>query len=231
MSDFEENDDQLGGAKEKTRSKSKSGSKSAKSGSKTAKSGSKTAKSGSKTAKKTTSGSKTLKKKSSSKKLLSDEQDSVPGKRYFKLINPKTGESFGRYTGATPKQAASKGYTKILEKLQKDGAKIPKETLLYLRESTRNSNRKIYGYTASRTKLSEPQELNITDKLTGNPKKIVYNYRNKVRKVAVPEHLGGAAKSKSKSGSKTTKKPADSKSSKSKSSKSSKSKSNSKSKK
>lgn len=116
--------------------------------------------------------------------------------RYFKLMN-KDGTTYGRYVGDTPKQAASKGYTKFLQKLKVDKKKIPGETIIYLRESTRGSNRKVYGYSASRVKLDEPQELNILDKVTGETKKIVYNYRNRIKKVAVPEQLGGLAKKKS----------------------------------
>ncbi len=87
-----------------------------------------------------------------------------------------------------------------------------------MRESTRGSSKKIYGYEASRLKLKEPQKLVIKDKDSGKKKVIVYYYRNKIKKVKVPEHLleltkGGknTAKNakkpkKSVSGSKTSKK-------------------------
>ena len=112
--------------------------------------------------------------------------------RYFKLIDAKTGRSYGRYTGDTPKQAASKGFTKMLQKLKTEGKHPPKQSTIYLRESTRGSARKVYGYEASRQKLPEPQQLVIKDKETGDEKTIVYHFRNKIKKVAVPEQIGGA---------------------------------------
>lgn len=113
------------------------------------------------------------------------------GERFFKLIDPKTGKSHGRYTGETPKQAASKGYTKLVQKLKAKKKPIPKQTTIYLRESTRNGNKKIYGYQASRIKLDEPQLLEIKDKITGKMKPITYHYRNKIKKVPVPDQIGG----------------------------------------
>jgi len=131
--------------------------------------------------------------------------------RYFKFINLKTNESYGRYTGDTPKQAASKGYTKLLKKLKDEGKVAPNKTIIYVRESTRGSGRKIYGYEAYRQELPKPQELFIQDKLTGEEKKIVYNYRNKIKKVPVPDNIGiknGKKKTTSKkSTSKGQKKP------------------------
>ena len=185
---------QKGGAKKVVRgktatSKSTKSTKTAKSV-KSAKSGSKSAKSGSKSAKVAPK---------AAKKEASD--------RYFKLINPKTGKSYGRYTGDTPKQAASKGFTKMLQKLKNDGKSTPKQsTTIYLRESTRGSARKVYGYEASRLKLPSPQELVITDKETGEEKTIVYHFRNKIKKVPVPEMIGGAKTARSaKKGSKGSK--------------------------
>ena len=112
-------------------------------------------------------------------------------KRFFKIIDAKTGASCGRYTGETPKQAASKGFTKLHQKMKEEGKAPPKQTIIYLRESTRNSARKIYGYEAFRQKLKEPQKLTITDKNTGEEKEIVYRFRNKIKKVAVPDQIGG----------------------------------------
>lgn len=166
----------------------------------------------SKTAKKSKSGS-----KSGSK---SAKRSQKGGDRYFKLIDAKTMKSFGRYIGDNPKQAASKGFTKLVKKLKEAGKKVEGKMTIYVRESTRGSNRKVYGYTASRKKLSTPQELNITDKVTGDEKTITYNYRNDIKKCAVPEAVGGAYKKKAaakaakksgkkaakKSGSKTAKK-------------------------
>lgn len=145
------------------------------------------------------SGSKSAKKsKQDDKKMKGKKGDKKAKSRFFKLIDAKTGRSFGRYAGATPKQAASKGYTKILQKLKTEGKAIPKQaTLIYLRESTQGSAHKIYGYEAFRQKLATPSSLEIEDD-NGDIKTIIYNYRNKIKKVAVPEHVGGARKSKAK---------------------------------
>lgn len=125
--------------------------------------------------------------------------------RYFKLIDDKTGKSRGRYTGDTPKQAASKAFTKMLQKLKTENKKLPKESIIYLREATRNSPKKIYGYEAVRVKLEVAQHLEIEDAITGKTKVIVYQYRNKIKKVPVPDQIGGVKISKlsKKAGSKT----------------------------
>jgi len=167
------------------------------------------------------SGSKTAAKKTT-KQVVKKSTDKKPKKdkktRYFKLINEKTLKSHGRYTGDTPKQAASKGYTKMVQHYKKSGKKVPPKTTIYLRESTRGGAGRVYGYTAAREKLDEPQTLVIpNDK--GEEKKIVYEFRNKIRKEVVPEQVGGASKKskalkakkvkaekkKSKSGTKTAK--------------------------
>lgn len=174
---------------------------------------SKSSKSKSPKSKSSKSKSKSKSKSSSKSKKDSDECK----KRYFKLIDPKTGKGCGRYTGDTPKQAASKGYTKKIQKLKLQGKKAPAESKIYLRESTRGSARKVYGYSASRIKLDEPQTLKIPDN-NGDTKEIVYNYRNKIKKIPVPEQIGGVVKKSKKSNKKSKK--SGSKSEKSKKSKS-----------
>ncbi len=115
-------------------------------------------------------------------------------RRYFKIVN-EDGSSHGRYTGDTPKQAASKGYTKMIHKMKKSGEKLPKRSIIYLRESTRGSPKKIYGYEATRQKLDKPQELKIANSGTGESKTIKYKYRNKIKKVQVDmEQFGGVSK-------------------------------------
>lgn len=151
-------------------------------------------------AKKKSSGSKTDKKTKGTK--------SGP-KRYFKLVDGKSGENIGRYVGSNPKQAASKAYTKFIKKSGKAGKKGGHQTTLYLRESSRGSNKKVYAYTAVRKALDEPQTREVTDD-KGVTKTITNNFRNEIKKAAVPEELkqkGGSKKSKkSKSKSKATKK-------------------------
>jgi len=134
--------------------------------------------------------------------------------RFFKAIDNAGGPSIGRYTGGTPKQAASKAFTKMVRKMKALDGKVPKQPVkLYIKESTRRGPQKMYAYSASRNKLKVPQELIITDKMTGEEKKITYRYRNNIRKIPLPsEMIGGAKKYKAnkktdtKSGSKSSSK-------------------------
>jgi hypothetical protein len=180
----------------------------------------KSAKKSSEKMKKQSSGSKSAKKKTESK--TSNKETDKGKERYFKLIDAKTKKPYGRYTGDTPKQAASKGFTKILQKLKGEGKNPPKQSTIYLRESTRGSAKKYYGYEASRLKLEEPQQLVITNKENGETKTITYNFRNRIKKVPVPDEISGPKKNRS------TKKLTGSKGPKKESSKSAKSKSASK---
>lgn len=104
--------------------------------------------------------------------------------RYFGMVDCETGELVGRYLGQTPKQAASKCYTKMLQKNKNiDTRKI------YLEELNTGSDSKIYGYECSRTKLDKPQKLEIPDLSTGQTKIIEYKYRNVIRKIAVDDTI------------------------------------------
>ena len=126
---------------------------------------------------------------SSSSESESEESENDIGKksgqRYFKLINSKTGKAYGRYSGDTPKQAASKGFTKLVQQMRSNGENMTGATI-FLQESTRGCNGKTYAYKASRVKLPHPQELRIRDPATGAEKIITYNYRNKIVKTEIP---------------------------------------------
>lgn len=115
----------------------------------------------------------------------------VATKRYFKRLDPVDGKMYGRYTGKTPKQAASKAYTKLRKAMREQKLAIPQQTTIYVRESTRNSARKVYAYQAWIVKLKEPQELSIPDQDGKEDKEIKYRFRNKVKKVALPTQIGG----------------------------------------
>lgn len=111
--------------------------------------------------------------------------------RYFKIVGTD-GQMTGRYSGSTPKQAASKAFTKVLQQNQmitdgNDRDSCIETTKIILRESTRGSNRKMYAYTASRIKLSEPNRMEIRDVHSGKSTYIEYDYQNKVKEIPVPE--------------------------------------------
>jgi hypothetical protein len=122
---------------------------------------------------------KKIKSKSSSLSLNKPSKINVRcrGTRYFKLIDPETLVCGGRYTGSTPKQAASKGFTKLVQKYKNEGKTIPTDLTIFLQESTRGSSGKMFGYAVSREKLSRPITLNIGGAT------IHYEYRNKVYKI------------------------------------------------
>ena len=101
-------------------------------------------------------------------------------RRYFEVIN-ETGKTTGRYTGTTPKQAASKAFTKMVRNAKENNVEIT-NTDIILRESTRGSNRKNYGYVATREKLDNPVTLQITDANTEEPKNIIYHYKNNIKR-------------------------------------------------
>ncbi len=71
------------------------------------------------------SGSKTTKKSMKAGKKANSKTTKAASKsakkekgRFFKMVDEKTKSSSGRYVGDTPKQAASKGYTKYLQRLK-----------------------------------------------------------------------------------------------------------------
>ena len=196
-SESDSQSEQDGGAR-KTKTAGKKSAPAKKSGSK--RTGSKTSTKTSKGGRKGAQGKKTAGKKTRSTRGSTRREEGRD--RYFKLIDPDTQETFGRYTGDTPKQAASKGYTKLLQKYKEDKKTPPKTSIIFLRESTRGSNKKIYGYSAMRQKLDEPQNLVITDNDTGKEKTITYHYRNKIKKVPVPEKMTGGARGRAGSKSK-----------------------------
>lgn len=106
-------------------------------------------------------------------------------KRYFKYIDTD-GTAIGRYTGATPKQAACKAFTKLVQRNKLSGIDMATTTIISLKESTRKSARRTFTYSATRRRLDNPQSVEIVDKLTGQTKHITYEYRNDIRKVTTP---------------------------------------------
>lgn len=107
--------------------------------------------------------------------------------RYFKLVNPETNKTYGRYSGDTPKHAVSKAFTFMLHKLKENGGDIPTKTTISLRESTVGSDRKTFTYECSRVELPEPCQLEFVDKETGERKTITYYYRNRVKRIGASD--------------------------------------------
>jgi hypothetical protein len=116
--------------------------------------------------------------------MTESSEEKVPnGERYFKLVKSKIGDQEGRFTGRTPKQAASKAFTKLLMKAKENSTMPDQSTKIFIKESTRGSKQKIYGFEAKRVELDQPQELTIMDKSTGQFKTISYKYRNEINRL------------------------------------------------
>jgi len=89
--------------------------------------------------------------------------------RYFKMIDPKTGVAYGRYSAKNPQEAASKIFFVMGCK-----DKLIINTTICIRETTRMSNKKEYHYKAQCKKLDN----SICIKDMGN-----ITYRNIIRKI------------------------------------------------
>lgn len=96
--------------------------------------------------------------------------------RYFKASDPKMskGESFGRFTGKTPKQAASKAFTSLVKERAEKGMPTKGKIHFSVTETTRGGKGKVGHYVGERVKLNPPTEVKIGDKV------IRYEYQNRV---------------------------------------------------
>lgn len=97
--------------------------------------------------------------------------------RYFKCIY--NGSEFGRYSGRTPKQAASKAFTAIIKNNGGSNNCINNNYSFLLRECTRGFKSKEKEYEGKRIKLDNPICIKI--KSENNDKNIKYQYLNKVK--------------------------------------------------
>jgi hypothetical protein len=100
------------------------------------------------------------------------------GTRYFNAFS-ETGDIIGKCGGQTPMQAASQMYSKITNSAKANGTEIDidKPIIVRLKETTYLSFEKKYDFTCIREKLDEPQQVTTVDKVTGEPKTIIYEYK------------------------------------------------------
>jgi hypothetical protein len=89
----------------------------------------------------------------------------------------ENGARIGRYAGTTPKRAASKAFTHMIQKLDQNQLLIPNNIPICLQEVTLNSGHKTYKFIGSRQLLSNPETLKLA-----NGQEITYMYRNHIRK-------------------------------------------------
>lgn len=103
---------------------------------------------------------------------MADDADVyISVKRHFECNYQ--GESFGRYAGETPKQAAKKAFTRIIQKYN-----IPtdQDTQFCIRECARNSKHRLFHYIGRRIMLRNPVPVQIGGSV------VTYKHKNKVRK-------------------------------------------------
>lgn len=118
--------------------------------------------------------------------------------RYFKCIYE--GETFGRFSGYKPKQAAGKALTSILR--SKTGSKkqaVNQEISYSMIECTRGRTHKVSQYVGKRVKLEKPNKVTIKSKdEKGNvvTKVIEYEFTNKITKIKASQQEGGKASTK-----------------------------------
>lgn len=111
--------------------------------------------------------------------------------RYFCFVDVRTGQTYGRYTGQSPKQAASKCFTKYVqgERSRRGANPILRNFRLYIREVTRGSQHKIYAYDCTRIQLRQAQEVVIRDRNSGQERRIIHRHQNRVNRVRIPDDL------------------------------------------
>lgn len=94
--------------------------------------------------------------------------------RHFKCIY--NGETFGRFSGSKPKQAANKALTSLVKTHN-----ITNEIEFSIVECTRGSKRKTHNYRGKRVKLETPMIVQVGK--GDNQKEITYNYNNDLHKL------------------------------------------------
>lgn len=109
---------------------------------------------------------------------------------YYGCINPETGEFYGRYSGRTCKQAASKAFTKFISRAKMNNMETNETNIfLYKKKSDDedDSDFKIYAYNCKQIMLDTPEKVTIkSGKCT---RTIEYRKRNEIRKINVPDDL------------------------------------------
>lgn len=104
----------------------------------------------------------------------------VTKKRTFK-IKLADSEFCSRITGSTPKQAASKALTLLINQKKKSGKSVKGKIAFTIKETTRGSKGKEYNYQGEKIKLKEPTEYTIKS-ADGQVKTIINKYKNIIEK-------------------------------------------------
>jgi hypothetical protein len=97
--------------------------------------------------------------------------------RSFKVKLSEEGESYGRYNGDSPYQAANKALSEIIRTKVKNGEAVEGKITFWLIESTKSSAKRVHQYEGERVKLETPVKYMVGDN------EIVKEYKNNLKKV------------------------------------------------
>jgi hypothetical protein len=123
--------------------------------------------------------------------------------RSFKVKLSEDGQSYGRYNGDSPYQAANKALSEIIRTKVKEGEGVEGKITFWLIESTKGSTKRVHQYEGERIKLDEPVKYKVGEN------EIVKEYKNilkKIKKADQVEVVASKKVTKKVGGAKVTKK-------------------------
>jgi hypothetical protein len=111
--------------------------------------------------------------------------------RSFKVKLSEDGQSYGRYNGDSPYQAANKALSEIIRTKVKDGEAVDGKLTFWLIESTKGSSKRVHQYEGERIKLAEPVKYKVGEN------EIVKEYKNILKKIKKADQVEVVATKKS----------------------------------
>jgi len=111
--------------------------------------------------------------------------------RSFKVKLSEDGQSYGRYNGDSPYQAANKALSEIIRTKVKDGEAVEGKLTFWLIESTKGSSKRVHQYEGERIKLAEPVKYKVGEN------EIVKEYKNILKKIKKADQVEVVATKKS----------------------------------
>ena len=109
------------------------------------------------------------------------KQESEKKNRSFKVKLSIDCESYGRYNGDSPYQAANKALSEIIRHKIKAKEIVDDKIVFWLIESTKGSAKRIHKYEGERKKLDEPVKYKVGDN------EIIKEYKNLLKKIKKSE--------------------------------------------
>jgi colicin import membrane protein len=111
--------------------------------------------------------------------------------RSFKVKLSEDGQSYGRYNGDSPYQAANKALSEIIRTKVKDGEAVEGKLTFWLIESTKGSSKRVHQYEGERIKLAEPVKYKVGEN------EIVKEFKNILKKIKKADQVEVVATKKS----------------------------------